>query len=104
MATAGCSSLGVHGDKMSAKNNRRSAGFDFYCTFAPHFKANQRAQEWAVKCLAYREAGKHARAKYAEHKARRWLKKAMILEGKAGPTALTPFRELQGFAALNDDE
>jgi len=89
---------------MSAKNNRPSAGLDFYCTFAAHFKANQRAQEWAARCLAYREAGKHAWARYAEHKARRWLKKAMLLEGRAGPVALFPFRELQGFAARDEDE
>jgi hypothetical protein len=67
---------------MAAKKNRRSAGFDFQCTFAAHIEANQRAQEWAVKCLNYREAGKPVRAKYAEQKARRWMQKAMMLEAK----------------------
>jgi hypothetical protein len=35
-----------------------------------------------MKCLAYRAAGKAVRAKYAERKARRWLKTAMTLEAK----------------------
>jgi hypothetical protein len=36
-----------------------------------------------MKCLAYREAGKAVRAKYAERKARHWLRKAMLLEARA---------------------
>jgi hypothetical protein len=67
---------------MSAKKNRRSAGRNFQCTFAAHLEANQRAEEWAMKCLAYRAAGKAVRAKYAERKARHWLKTAMTLEAK----------------------
>jgi hypothetical protein len=86
---------------MSA-NNSRSAGFDFQCTFAAHFDANQRAQEWAVKCLAYREARKTVRAKYAQQRARHWLEKAMLLEGRTDPTSL--FGGPQGLAALNDDK
>lgn len=35
-----------------------------------------------MKSLAYREAGKAVRAKYAERKARHWLRKAMLLEGR----------------------
>jgi hypothetical protein len=69
---------------MPAKKNRRAAGLDFQCTFAAHIEANQRAQEWAVKCLNYRDAGKTVRAKYAARKARHWLKKAMMLEAKTG--------------------
>jgi len=67
---------------MTAKKNRRSAGFDLQCTFAAHLEANQRAEEWTMKSLAYREAGKAVRAKYAERKARHWLRKAMLLEGR----------------------
>jgi hypothetical protein len=67
---------------MPAKNNRRSAGRNFQCTFAAHLEANQRADEWAMKCLAYRAAGKAVRAKYAERKARHWLKRARTLEAK----------------------
>lgn len=87
---------------MPAKNNRRSAGLNFQCSFAAHLEANQRAQEWAARCLAYRAAGKTARAKFAQQKARHWLKKAMLLEGRTDATSL--FGGLQGFAALNDDE
>jgi hypothetical protein len=97
-----CSSLAVLGDQMSAKNTRLSAGLDFQCSFAAHLEANQRAQEWAAKCLAYRSAGKTARARFAQRKARFWLKKAMILEGRTDASSL--FGGLQGFAALNDDE
>lgn len=72
---------------MPAKKNRPSAGLDFPCTFAAHLEANQRAQEWAMKFHAYREAGKVVRAKYAERKARHWLKRAMTLEARvAGPS------------------
>jgi len=67
---------------MPAKKNRRAAGLEFHCSFAAHIEANDRAQEWAMKCLVYREAGKAVRAKYAEQKARQWLKKAMTLEAK----------------------
>ena len=104
MATVLCSSLGALGEKMSAKNNRRYAGLDFQCTFAARIEANQRAQEWAVKCLAYREAGKTVRAKYAQRRARYWLQKAMVLEGRTGTTSRGHFEGPQGFAALNDDE
>jgi len=69
---------------MPAKKNRRAPGLDVQCTFAAHIAANQRAQEWAVRCLNYRERGKTLRAKYAEQKARRWLEKAMVLEAKTG--------------------
>jgi hypothetical protein len=89
---------------MSAKNNRRLAGLDFHCTFAARFEANQRAQEWAAKCLRYREAGKTVRARYAQRRARYWLQKAMVLEGRTGTTSLSRFDGPQGFAALNDDE
>jgi hypothetical protein len=71
---------------MPAKKNRRSAGASIQCTFAAHLEVNQRAEEWAMKCLAYREAGKAVRAKYAERKARHWLKRAMALEARA-PTS-----------------
>jgi len=67
---------------MPAKKNRRFTGLDFRCTFAAHLKANQRAQEWTIKSLAYRGAGKAVRAKYAERKARYWLKKAITLEAR----------------------
>jgi hypothetical protein len=87
---------------MSANNKRRSAGLDFQCSFAAHLEANQRAHEWAEKCLTYRAAGKTVRAKYAQQKARHWLKKAMTLEARTDPKSL--FRGPQGFAALNDDE
>jgi hypothetical protein len=70
--------------------------------FAAHLKAHQRAQEWAVKCLAYRDARKTVRAKYAQHRARHWLKKAMLLEGRTDPKSL--FSGPQGLAALNDNE
>ena len=71
---------------MPAKKNRRSAGPYLQCTFAAHLEANQRAEEWAMTCLAYREAGKYVRANYAERKARHWLQKAMMLEARpAGP-------------------
>jgi outer membrane PBP1 activator LpoA protein len=69
---------------MPAKKIRRAIGLDFQCTFAAHIEANQRAQEWAVKYVNYREAGKTIRAKHAEQKARYWLKKAMMLEAKTG--------------------
>jgi len=40
-----------------------------------------------MKFHAYREAGKVVRAKYAERKARHWLKRAMTLEARvAGPS------------------
>jgi hypothetical protein len=72
---------------MPAKKHRRSASLDFPCSFAAHLEANQRAEEWVMKCLAYREAGKAVRAKYADQKARYWLKKAMTLEARvAGPS------------------
>jgi hypothetical protein len=74
---------------MPANKNRRAAGLDFQCTFAAHLDANQRAQEWAMKCLAYREAGKYVRARFAEQKARQWLKKAMTLQAKTGGTLQT---------------
>jgi hypothetical protein len=87
---------------MAAKNKkRRPTGFHMQHAFAAHLKAHQRAQEWAVKCLAYRETRKPVRAKYAQKRARHWLKKAMLLEGRTGPTSL--FGGPQGFAALNDD-
>jgi hypothetical protein len=101
MATARCSSL-TAGKAMSANNNRRSAGFDFQCSFAAHLEANQRAHEWAERCLAYRAAGKTVRAKYAQQKARHWLKKAMTLEARTDPKSL--FGGPQGHAALNDNE
>jgi hypothetical protein len=69
---------------MPAKKNRRAAGLDLQCTFAAHIEANQRAQEWAVRCLNYRGAGKFLRAKYAEQKAQHWLRRAMMLEAKTG--------------------
>jgi hypothetical protein len=69
---------------MPAKKNRRAAGLDFECTFAAHIEANRRAQEWAVKSLNYRGAGKTVRAKYADQRARHWLKKATMLEAKTG--------------------
>jgi hypothetical protein len=97
-----CSSLAGLGDQMSAKNTRRSVGLDFQCSFAAHLEANQRAQEWAARCLAYRTAGKTTRAKFAQRKAQFWLKKAMILEGRTDASSL--FGGAQGFAALNDEE
>jgi hypothetical protein len=69
---------------LPAKNKkRRPAGFDIQSAFAAHLEANTRAQEWAAKCLAYREAGKTAHAKAAEKKARHWLLKALNLETRA---------------------
>jgi len=68
---------------MPAKKVRRRGSFDLQAAFAAHVEANQRAQEWAAKCLVYREAGKKAHAKAAEKKARHWLRKMMVLEAHA---------------------
>jgi hypothetical protein len=65
---------------MPAKKVRRRGSFDLQAAFAAHVEANQRAQEWAAKCLAYREAGKKAHAKAAEKKTRHWLRKMLVLE------------------------
>jgi hypothetical protein len=67
---------------MPAKKSRQPAGFDIHRDFAEHVEASRRAREWAEKCIAYREAGSPAQAKNAELKARRWLRKAMILEAR----------------------
>jgi hypothetical protein len=68
---------------MPAKKLRRRGSFDLQAAFAAHVEANQRAHEWAAKCLAYREAGQKAHAKAAEKKARHWLRKMMVLEAHA---------------------
>jgi hypothetical protein len=68
---------------MPAKKVRRRGSFDLQAAFAAHVEANQRAQEWAAKCLAYREAGKKAHAKAAEKKARHWLRRMIVLEAHA---------------------
>jgi hypothetical protein len=67
---------------MPAKNNRQPAGSDIQRDFAAHVEASRRAHEWAAKCITYREDGNAALAKFAEQKARHWLKKAMLLESK----------------------
>jgi hypothetical protein len=68
---------------MPATKTRRRGRFDFQAAFAAHVEANERAHEWAAKCLAYRESGRIAHAKAAEKKARLWLRKAMSLEAQA---------------------
>jgi hypothetical protein len=68
---------------MVAKNKRLSAILNFQAAFSAQLDANKRAQEWAAKCLAYREAGNFAEANAAEQKARQWLEKALALEAQA---------------------
>jgi hypothetical protein len=69
--------------KASARKRSQSARPDIQRDLAAHLTASQRAHEWAAKCLTYRDAEQTAAANNAEQKARRWLKKAMILESKA---------------------
>jgi hypothetical protein len=58
----------------------KSAALDIQRDFMAHIDANKRAQEWAVRCLELRAAGKAARAKAAEAKATGWLRKVLMLE------------------------
>ena len=67
---------------MPAKNKRRAI-HDFHEALGAHIEANRLAHDWAAKCLAYRQAGKIPQAKAAEHKARQWLRKVMVLEAWA---------------------
>lgn len=73
---------------MPAKKSRQSPEFDIQRDFGAHVEASQRAHEWAAKCIAYRESGKPTQAKDAEQKARRWLRKAMVLEAKTSGKSL----------------
>jgi hypothetical protein len=66
-----------------AKKTRRRGSFDLQAAFAAHVEAGQRAQEWAAKCLAYRESGQITHARAAEKKARHWLRKMLVLEAHA---------------------
>jgi hypothetical protein len=68
---------------MTAKKSPQTTRPDIQRDFAAHVEASRRAEEWAAKCLAYRDADKPGLAKSAEHKARHWLRKAMLLEPKA---------------------
>lgn len=74
---------------MPAKNTRRPTGLDIQGDFAAHIEASQRAHEWAAKCIACREAGKHFEAERARQKARHWLKKAMALEVQPADPPIT---------------
>lgn len=69
--------------QMSPKKNAQTAQAGSQGEFAAQVEASRRAHEWAVKCLAYRDAGKPALAKNAERKARHWLRRAMTLEARA---------------------
>jgi hypothetical protein len=65
------------------KTNTRPAGLTIHRDIAAHINLTNKAHEWAEKCLAYRKAGKAARAGAAEAKERFWLKKVMALELQA---------------------
>jgi hypothetical protein len=67
---------------MRAKSKRQPLRLDLQADFAAHVEAH----DWAAKCVALREAGKPLQAKNAEEKARRWLKKAMVLEARVPGT------------------
>jgi hypothetical protein len=68
---------------MPAKNKKRSpARKSIHAAVAAHVDANRLAYEWAAKCIALRDAGKAARAKAAEAKARYWLAKTLVLEAQ----------------------
>ena len=47
-----------------------------------YVEAHQRAYAWADKAIAYRSAGKLAQAKAATEKARYWLRKITLLQGR----------------------
>jgi hypothetical protein len=70
---------------MPAKNNKKRPprGIDLHHSVAAHVEAHRLAYGWAAKCLVLREAGKTSQAKAAEDKARYYLAKAMVIEGKA---------------------
>ena len=68
---------------MPAKNKKRApAPRSLHAAVAAHVEANRLAYEWAAKCIALRDAGKAARAKAAEAKARYWLAKTLVLEAR----------------------
>jgi hypothetical protein len=77
-----------------AAKNKRPASPNIQADFAAHVEANRRAHEWAEKCIAYREAEKHAQAKAAELKARHWLRSVMLREARA--STREAFRRAQG--------
>jgi hypothetical protein len=71
---------------MPAKNKRPPAIPDIRAHGAAHVQATRLAYEWVTKSIALRETGNASQAKAAEHKARHWLKKAIILEAKVAST------------------
>lgn len=71
---------------MLAKNKRPPAIPDIHAHVAANVHATRVAYEWATKSIALRETGNASQAKAAEHKARHWLKKAIVLEAKVAGT------------------
>jgi hypothetical protein len=67
---------------MAAKN-KSPALRDFHEALTAHIEGNRLAHESAEKCLTYRELGKTAQSKSAEHNARQWLRKLMVFEAWA---------------------
>jgi hypothetical protein len=55
---------------------------DVQVSFAAHIEPGLRAHRWVTKWLALRDTGKAKQAASAERKARRWLRKAMLLEAR----------------------
>jgi hypothetical protein len=71
--------------KRTAAKTKRCAvtGYDLQNACAAHIEASANAHDWTEKCLALRQAGKAAQAKAAENKAKRWLRRMMVIERAA---------------------
>ncbi len=81
---------------MAAKKKRQPVEFDIQAGFAAHVEANRKAHEWAVICVAYREAGKTEQAQATENTAKHWLQKMLTLEREIEPRPSgSPTRLLQ---------
>jgi hypothetical protein len=70
---------------MGAKNKSRTTGYDVHNALGAHVEASLKAYACVERAIELRSAGKSTAADKAQREAKRWLRKALAIEGALPP-------------------